>query len=776
MPSLERLTRALPTVALVLAGAVAAAALASGRWDPAWLRVAPTPIADLGSATTLAVPVIEGGFRAEQQEPGGRLVWRLTGRRLRSLSIREHELDAPRLELWSDGAASGAAVASDPPLLVTAREARVLLRDPGDAEGNPSRTRVEVELRGEVAAVVSGARLLTELALLVLAEPVDDPATPLDEGQRRWTLEAPGPVRVGGAQGAWQLELEASGAVARSHPRELRLAGPVRVHGREPASPALALGNELSGTLEGVLLRELLLPDGRPGERMHLDLSGPDLVRSGAETGALAAGRVGLDLRRDPDTARAALGGLAGVPPGPRFELGGRRWWIERGEADRVTRAETARVDSRGVIARSRVGLAGERVELESARDGPGGRLRAMGAAVARAGDDQLAARLLDLRWRGATAEARAEGEVSWERRELRDGREELHQLQADRVEARLVPWRSSWEAERTRRRALRREGVRWVAPTTLPGLLAEGNVRLAGPARLAGTCDRASWDESGLLVLEALPGRPPARLAGEEGELSARTLAAWQAGVAAGPLWVVAASGAVEARGSFRAGGSSAPAARSLPLTGRAGWLLALLREGPGRRAIPLGVVGGGGIELAEQGGLLRASGASLSGGGGPRGPRMVLRGQPGQPVRLDHGATAILAPRAQLGLDPRGEALELEAEQGWQAKFLLGPAGAGRAASADGERLWLQVDLARLPAADPRAGPRDPAAASRLLRALRASGRLRLDGAGLTARADEAELDPRTRALHLRGSPARSVQEGIETVAREVVVRLEE
>ena len=761
MGRLRAFTRGAPPALLGVLGAAVAGALASGAWDPAWLRIAPAPVAEIGSSTTMGVPGIEGAFRAEQLDRQGAVLWRLEGAGLRSRTIREHTLAGPRLTLFRpDG----------PPAHLTARAATVQLRDPEATEDNPDRLRAVIDLTGDVAALASGWELSAGTARVELGE--GQGAVP----ERRWRLTIPGPVLLRGEAAPWRVELQAAGLLARSHPsQELVLQGPVRVRADTPPGPLLPRGRRVEGTLAGLELRAL---EGaaRP-ERVLLRLARPDLRLAGQELGHLLSEHLELHLRREPQAARAALGGPAALPPTPALPIGPQSWALEAGQAAALD-AEVARVDSAGAPARRAVwGLQGQAVRFTAAQDGPGGDLLAEGAAEARAGEDRLRAPALQLRWRGEGAQVSAEGGVTWERRPTGGADdEEPTRLEARRLEARLVAVRERWTAARERQRALRSRGVQLTPPDTLLELSARGEVRLSAPRGLLGAGEALLWrGDDGLFALEGGPAGP-AWLSGPDGRLEARALAGWL--VHAGPpwpTWLLLAAGDVRGRSTPRSPAGHTERAPPPPLGASAGWLLLLAREGPDRRPLPWGLSAGGpaGVTLGEAGGSLqvRASGVSS------RGPALDLRGAPATPVRLEAAGTAVQAPAVRLHLLPGGRALGLEAPRGWQASFLIGAEAARRPASAEGQRLWLELDREALEAGS-AATRGDPAAAARRVRALRAEGGLRLEAAELRARADLAELVPGTgpTTLRLRGAPAEVERDGARSRAPEVLLRLEE
>ena len=837
----RRTWRVVAPALLALVGVVAAGALGSGRWDPGWLRVAPWPVADVGSSSLLRVPGIEGAFSAEQQGPDGRLLWRLTGAGLRSRSLREHDLSAPRLWVWPD---------TGPPLSLTARAATIELFDPEDLEGNPERTRAVVDLVGEVAAQGSGWSLASEAARVELAEPAGR------DGPRRIRLSTPGAATIRSQQAGWELELVAAGLLVTSDPGLLRLVGPVQVNAARPPQQARPRGQRLSGRIGGLTLRALPASGaaaasaaaagartagaGAPAadaQRAQLELEEVSLRGTGEEQQALAAARFEARLLRDPAAARASLGGLAGACAGPRMTVGASSWRVEEVEA-RAPAADLARVGSDGApLRRDRWGLAGARLHARAAPDGQGGTVDVVGEAQVRVGEDLLAGPALRLTWSGPAALVEGQGGLSWERRTRgRDGAEELHRVEAARARARLASARPAWEAERARRRALRREGLRLFAPSTVEWLEASGDVRLSGPRGLSGGGHTLGWDgRAQLLRLEAGPGiqggasgpgiqggasgpdiqggasgpgiqgvsgGPPARLASEGLVLTARAIAAWQlAEPGAPPTWLVAAAGQVEAHLSpaapRRAPGPARPgqpaAERRLPpLRLGAGHVLALVREvphtatpGARRDRTPLlvglsagGPSGGGtgGVSLHEQGGPLAARAASLRTRTGPRGPVLELGGRPGSPVRLEQAGTSVLAPAAEVHLLEGGRSVGLAAERGWQASFLLGPSTAPRPATAQGERLYVELVRDGLTGPAGPAGPAGPEQAARLLRALTATGGLRLDAARLSASAERAELLPGTRTLRLSGAPAALTREGNRHEARELLLHLQD
>lgn len=778
--------RALPLALVTLAGVGAAAALGAGAWDPAWLRVAPWPVADVGSSSLLRVPGVEGGFSAEQQGPDGRLLWRLTGSGLRSRSLREHALESPRLLVHLDAGA---------PLELAARAATIELLDPQDRERNPQATRVVVHLTGDVAAQGSGWTLAAREARVELAEP-DGRDAP-----RRLRVTCSGPTTLGAEQGGWSLRLEASGVVAASVPPRLQLVGPIAVLATQVSgSAASGPARRVEGLLDGLILSGLPAdrrsgpasgtgsdadaPVETPPQRARVALRGVALTISGQDQGRLLAAQLETDLVRDPAQARAALGGTLGACAGPRVLAGGASWRLERLLATTLD-AALARVSAGGAPSRrARWSVSGERLELRAGATDQGGEAWLTGAARAGAGEDLVRAPALHARWSGVEARVDGEGGLTWERRTPRKGREELHTLRAERVSARLVPQRAAWEAERGRRRGLRARGLRLFVPGGLLALEARGAVELEGPDGIGGRAERLGWEAREQLLRLEGSAAAPARLNGPGGALTARALAAWQVGAPLGPpTWLLAAAGQVEARlETTEAGGGPSDARALPPLRLTAGRLLALLREdarldGQPRGPTPWALVAGGsdGLSLAEVGGGLSVRASELSTRAGPRGPVLALSGRAGAPLRLEREGSGVTATAADLHLLAGGQALGLEIQRGWQASFFMGPSAAPRPATAEGQELYLELDRAAL--AGPRPGdPTDPQQAARRLRALSVRGGLRLDAAGLSARADGAELVAGTRTLRLSGAPAVLLRDGSRHQARELLLHLEE
>ena len=97
--------RALPLPLAGLALLAVCLPVATGHWDPAWLRVPEPQVRE--TAGVIGVPDVQAPFRAEQRDAAGQLLWRLSGQRVVSRSLYAHDLVAPRLRVFQAGQVAG---------------------------------------------------------------------------------------------------------------------------------------------------------------------------------------------------------------------------------------------------------------------------------------------------------------------------------------------------------------------------------------------------------------------------------------------------------------------------------------------------------------------------------------------------------------------------------------------------------------------------------------------------------------------------------------------
>jgi len=313
MRPLRTLLASVPWLVCAALGALCVP-IATGRWEPAWLRVPPPPRA-VERTASLSVPGIEAAFRVEQRALTGELLWRLEGERVVSRSFEAHDLVRPRLILYRDGAPWASA---------TAESGRVRL-----PEGDEVWARLD--LAGDVVLARGPLTCRTE-ALEVwvdrrLERDAEAPARPgADGGDPRPAtagvrVVAPGRVvveRSAGPEGAAAagFVLRAAGLEGTLEPLTLDVDGPVDVAAGPFGAGPLA-GRRVTGEVrDGARLRALDEAGGprRAPDALELVLRGVDL-RAGPDGSRLAARRLALTWARTPAAARAALGGLAGAGP-----------------------------------------------------------------------------------------------------------------------------------------------------------------------------------------------------------------------------------------------------------------------------------------------------------------------------------------------------------------------------------------------------------------------------------------------------------------------------
>lgn len=315
-------TRLASWTALLLGLLAAAVPLATGDWDPAWLRVAKRPVLDVSTDPRVALPDVPARFTAHGPAAEG-VTWTLTGERVVAVEPPlVHALVAPRL-----------VVRRGDEVLATLAAARgeVRLPRPGEERGAHDDV-VQVRLEGGVEVVRGDVTMSTERMSVAL-----DPARPADPAGAGARLTAPGPVvlRLGPAG----RRLTAAAMEARLAPLRLDLAGPVDLE-----DPGGLPGRTGGGPLRGRAARATLEGEGEPRaarldarsmvapERLVLRL---EQVELGAQGGGdvLACDALRLSFLRAPSGARAALGGHAGSAPSPELSLGPASYALDRATA-----------------------------------------------------------------------------------------------------------------------------------------------------------------------------------------------------------------------------------------------------------------------------------------------------------------------------------------------------------------------------------------------------------------------------------------------------------
>ncbi|MGE0713099.1 MAG: hypothetical protein AB7N76_35270 [Planctomycetota bacterium] len=551
------------------------------------------------------------------------------------------------------------------------------------------------------------------------------------------TLErTPGPDRIAFERLEWT---RAPGWSPGTDPAGLGAAGP-KATGPRGAGPGVAGTLAITGRVDALLGG---LEDGRHAaawrlraSRAQLELSGVAPVASGADVlGPLASLRAArledARLERQAETPGSA---------DPGSDSG-------RGPREALAAARRAR------------GLRGRRIDLS--REGGEERLDVAGAAALLLGVVEVRAPALHYRPRSG----RLTGDEVSVALTRPDG---VYRVRARRGEALLETGQPAWDADRKARRAARRAGRLALVPGVLRALELRGELRVSGPAELTGVAEG--------LTLEGGRARlwgSPLRLEDRERALVAREVELTRDD-AAGRTQVVA-RGEVEARGvlgreprATPAGGAPRrrPAARS-PLELVCGWLEAELRDPPER---PRGT-----SREAWRAAQTRAP-APLGPfrAGGPAGVTVRVRtpagagGQDERRVALYAGAIAGRGVE-----DAAGPALDLELSGGWTAQLRLARRGPARVEGHGAAQARLDLAAAR---AGPRPQEPEEAYVRRLLRSLRAREGVSLTAQGLSALADEVELDGKRGVYVLRGAPAIVTRGGVSQRAQEWVLRLDE
>ncbi|MCO5172034.1 MAG: hypothetical protein M9894_37525 [Planctomycetes bacterium] len=348
MPFPRETARQLPWALLLLGTLAAVVPLASGDWDPPWLRVAQRPVSQVGPETSLEVPDVPARFAARGPVGTGG-TWTLTGERVVPVDPPlAHDLVAPRLVLRRGEQ-----------VMAELSAARGQVRLPGRSGEAGEGPVVRIVLVDDVRLVQGDMTAVTDELTVWLHRERFDPAT---GGVR---ASAPGPVTL--RLGAAGQELTAAGLQATLVPLDLDLRGPVALRALErPADAAPARGRPedaarrgpLTRALEGharaARLRGALTPGPRAGApdaagaipaRLTLELDDVDLRAAAPHDDALRCDTLRLALIRAPAGARAGLGGLAGLAPAPHLHTAGSAFMLEEVAARGRVRARVRQGD-----------------------------------------------------------------------------------------------------------------------------------------------------------------------------------------------------------------------------------------------------------------------------------------------------------------------------------------------------------------------------------------------------------------------------------------------